>query len=240
MRFRRDPDRPPDGCWDARLVQLATSRTGTKRKGCGMHRSLTATPVIQRLAEALGALITVSACAVALPPHARAATLRGAPRGRHPRGWHRILTPHGWANYRDCLKVARSASGTAYYNGVLELNYVSRDHFVGDVLGGKSMLAVAGHAYVNDCPRCGRAARRAIAIPPRRCDRAIEALSWPSIVCSAEFSEKYRGGTPNNRCNESSQRRPVTRGDAISESRWHLPLDPTTIGLRDDDQRGVR
>jgi hypothetical protein len=125
-----------------------------------MHRSLTANPVAQRLAAAVAVLVTVLACAVALPTQSHAATTAWSsamPPAQYcyddPRGWQTITTPHGWVQIRECLKVARSASGTAYYNGVLAVQYHSKNPFVGDVMGGKSMLALAGKAYVNDCPR---------------------------------------------------------------------------------------
>ena len=124
-----------------------------------MHHILTAAPGGQRLATAMGAVIAALACAVALPAHAQAGTTAWStqkpPPG--PCGPARsVSTGYGSANIKDCLKIARSASGTYYYNGVLEVEYHRLTGYVGDVLGGKSMITRVGdrHALgVNDCPR---------------------------------------------------------------------------------------
>jgi hypothetical protein len=112
----------------------------------------------QRLAPAIGGVIAALACAVALPAHAQAATVAWST--QKPPGScgpaRSISTGSGYANIRDCLKIARSASGTYYYNGVLEVDYHRAAGYVGDVLGGKSMIARVGDKYalgVNDCPR---------------------------------------------------------------------------------------
>ncbi len=112
----------------------------------------------QRLATAIGGVIAALACAVALPAHAQAATVAWST--QKPPGAcgpaRSISTGSGYANIRDCLKIARSASGTYYYNGVLEVDYHRAAGYVGDVLGGKSMIARVGDKYalgVNDCPR---------------------------------------------------------------------------------------
>jgi len=112
----------------------------------------------QRLATAAGAIIAALACTVALPAHAQAATTAWstqAPTG--PCGAPKsISTGYGYAKIKACMHRAQSASGTWYYNGVLQVKYRRLTGYVGDVLGGKSMIARAGRKHalgVNDCPR---------------------------------------------------------------------------------------
>lgn len=119
-----------------------------------MHRTLTAIPVGQRLTTAMGAVIAALACAVALPAGAQAATVAWStkkPPAVHCGKPRSVSTGNGHANVKDCLVVSRSASGTYYYQGVLEVRGNR-----GDMLGGKSMIARAGTPRalgVNDCPR---------------------------------------------------------------------------------------
>jgi hypothetical protein len=119
-----------------------------------MHRTLTAIPVGQRFTTAMGAVIAVLACAVALPAGAQAATVAWStkkPRTVNCSTPRSVSTSNGQANIKDCLVVSRSTSGTYYYQGVLEVRGNR-----GDLLGGKSMIARANVPLalgVNDCPR---------------------------------------------------------------------------------------
>jgi hypothetical protein len=99
------------------------------------------------------------ACAVALPADAQAATVAWStkqPRTVNCSTPRSVSTGKGQANIKDCLVVSRSASGTYYYQGVLEVDYHRGGDYPEDVLGAKSMIARSGtpHALgVNDCPR---------------------------------------------------------------------------------------
>ncbi len=124
-----------------------------------MHRILPATPLGQRLATAMVAVIVVLACAIALPGHAQAATVAWSSVDPHAGSCGKsqpVSTGHGYANVTECIKVSRSASGTDYYQGVLRVQYHRLAGWVGDVLGGKSMIACCGNPIalgVNDCRR---------------------------------------------------------------------------------------
>lgn len=108
----------------------------------------------------MGVVVVALACAVVVPVPAQAATVPWSsqkPTNAIGCGPQRSIgIGYGYVNIRDCVQHARSASGTHYYQGVLEVEYHRVTGGVGDVLGGESMIARVGNPHavgVNFCPR---------------------------------------------------------------------------------------